>query len=125
MFRTLAFASRKIQKVGLNPLKSGLCFGRLRKHYPVMFNNVSIPSNRGYVSDQNVKGTIRHSDGVSIPSNRGYVSDATLLLNTASITPVSIPSNRGYVSDLKPGMSIEQGVMSLNPLKSGLCFGPN
>ena len=37
--------------ISLNPLKSGLCFGPPHRHLCCVVFFVSIPSNRGYVSD--------------------------------------------------------------------------
>ncbi|SLM31163.1 hypothetical protein MTBBW1_2790005 [Desulfamplus magnetovallimortis] len=68
----------------------------------LLLEDVSIPSNRGSVSDRSE--AVNHSASaaeVSIPSNRGSVSDKTDQARPLSPDHyVSIPSNRGSVSDL-------------------------
>ena len=53
---------------------------------------------------------------VSIPSNRGNVSDALQIAGKGDHTQVSIPSNRGNVSDNKKSDFIVTIRSSLNPL---------
>ncbi|SLM28436.1 hypothetical protein MTBBW1_1340009 [Desulfamplus magnetovallimortis] len=100
---------------------------------------VSIPSNRGSVSDVCSLLPLSQivNSNVSIPSNRGSVSDKTLnecaeILNIESQSPligavfltkknmnfsqkiprgVSIPSNRGSVSDITRGMVSHCGML--------------
>ena len=67
---------------------------------------VSIPSNRGNVSDAlQIAGKGDHTQ-VSIPSNRGNVSDNKksdfiVTIRSSLSAFVSIPSNRGNVSDTR------------------------
>ncbi|SLM28439.1 hypothetical protein MTBBW1_1350002 [Desulfamplus magnetovallimortis] len=53
---------------------------------------------------------------VSIPSNRGSVSDFKESLKDVFQSLVSIPSNRGSVSDQLDNLYRKLAVKSLNPL---------
>ena len=58
-------------RCSLNPLKSGLCFGHFFVNLDDSKAHVSIPSNRGYVSDNMSKRTFQIADGRLNPLKSG------------------------------------------------------
>ncbi len=135
----------------LNPLKSGRPVGRKLKIYATLKNMKSLnPLKSGRPVGLSLRTGIGQSAGhVSIPSNRGVLSDRERELgffydpNLGSQSPqigascrterscvaarhsccVSIPSNRGVLSDPSHGFPMVNGLACLNPLKSGRPVG--
>ena len=101
MFRTASNLEHlKIVYLSLNPLKSGLCFG---------------------LESINVESKMIE---VSIPSNRGYVSDYEDLVSGMSDILSQSPQIGAMFRTQRIRIKLEWWI-SLNPLKSGLCFGQN
>ncbi|RZB34210.1 MAG: hypothetical protein SRB2_03603 [Desulfobacteraceae bacterium Eth-SRB2] len=132
----------------LNPLESGSSFQL--KLAQVMFDNlrVSIPSNRGVLSNQMLWNKTSIQRKVSIPSNRGVLSNFYRRDIRHGGLKVSIPSNRGVLSNdgehcPNPGTVESQSPrigeffptkhrsylkrypLCLNPLESGSSFQPS